>query len=75
MLLQFLLIPKEAICYTTSYITSLLNGLINWQLHSLSSSDFWIITYLAHLYVSMNNHKTKHALMLNFLVIVFPLQS
>lgn len=69
MLLQFLLIPLEAICYTC-YITSPLNPL-NWQLSPLSSTHFWIITHLAHLYVSMNNHEIQPALVLRFLVSVF----
>lgn len=70
MLLEFLLIPRGAICYIFCYITSLLYPL------KLATAFFFIFKFLdynfnlAHLCVCLRNHETQPALMVNFLVIV-----
>lgn len=73
-LIQF---PRHAICYTAGYIALQLQPTpppqpptLNWQLRPLSSSNFWIISHLAHLYASMNNPETQPALMFSSLVIL-----
>ena len=63
-LLLFLLISREAICYTTCCITSLLD-LINLATF-LSSANLWIISHLAHPCASMNNQGNQMSIGVRF---------